>query len=428
MAHSVTHTRVTHTRRGFIGIAALAGLAAAGCGSNTGRGGSSGTAGTIVQWYHQYGEAGVEAAVKRYAAAYRKTPVRVDWKIGDYDSLIDTALQNSSVPDVFEAQPKINQVQAGQVVALDDVIAPVRSDFTPAVLAGHTVQGKVYGVPQAVDTQVLFYRPSLLARAGVRPPTTVPELVDAARKLTTGGVKGLFAGNDGGVGVLAGPLLWSVGLDYLHEDASGHYTVGFDDPRAATVASVLHTLNTNGSLLLGAPADWSDPSAFTQGLCAMHWTGLWNVPTIKAKFGDDFGIVPFPKYDGSGADSVPVGAFGAMINAKSRNIQAAKDYISWLWIDQTADQLQFDTAYGYHIPSRKSLIPRATVLRSGVGAQAARYVQQFGHLVGGPVWTSAMNTAFSDALTTVAKNGGDPSGPLKSAVSAVRTQLRQIFG
>jgi ABC-type spermidine/putrescine transport system permease subunit II len=34
-------------------------------------------------------------------------------------------------------------------------------------------------------------------------------------------------------------------------------------------------------------------------------------------------------------------------------------------------------------------------------------VQEFGHLVGGPVWTSAMNTAFSDALTTIAKNGGD---------------------
>ena len=68
------------------------------------------------------------------------------------------------------------------------------------------------------------------------------------------------------------------------------------------------------------------------------------------------------------------------------------------------------------------------MLKTGVGAQAAGYVQRFGHLVGGPVWTSAMNTAFSDALTTIAKNGGDPSGPLDTAVAAVRTQLKQIFG
>jgi multiple sugar transport system substrate-binding protein len=382
----------------------------------------------LQQWYHQYGEAGVEDAVKRYAAAYQAAQVQVGWKIGDYASLVTTALENSPVPDVFESQVKIDWVRANQVVALDDIIAPVKDDFTPSVLAGHTVGGHVYGIPQAVDTQVLFYRKSLLQQAGVTPPSTVAELVDAAQKLTRNGVKGLFVGNDGGVGVLGGPLLWSVGLDYLHEDSSGKYTPGFDDPRAATAVAALHTLNTNGSLLLGAPADWSDPSAFTQELCAMQWTGLWNVPSIKQKFGDDFGVLPFPKFDDSGAVSVPVGAFGSMINAKSKHVDDAKAYIKWLWIDQTADQIQFDTAFGFHIPSRTSLIPQATNLRTGPAADAVRYVQESGHLVGGPVWTDAMNTGLSDALSTVAKNGGDPSGPLRTAVGTVNTQLKQLFG
>jgi multiple sugar transport system substrate-binding protein len=419
------------SRRGFLGAAgaaAVAGFAAA-CGSNTGRGGS-GSAGAngLVQWYHEYGEDGVQQAVQRYAAGYHAYPVQVGWKVGDYDSLINTALQNSSVPDVFEAQPKISQVRAGQLVPLDDVIAPVRDDFTPAVLAGHIVDGKVYGIPQAVDTQVLFYRKSLLAQAGVAVPSTVAELVDAARALTRDGVKGLFAGNDGGVGVLAGPVLWSAGLDYLKQDASGRYVPGFDDPRAATAAGALAQLNSNGSLLLGAPADWSDPSAFTQELVAMQWTGLWNIPKIKAKFGDDFGVAAFPALDAAGAPSVPVGAFGSMVNAKSRHIPEAKAFVKWLWIDQTADQLDFDTHYGFHIPSRKSLIPQATNLRSGPAADAVRFVQDHGHLVGGPVWTDAMNTALSDALTTIAKNGGDASGPLRTAVSKVTAQLDQLFG
>ena len=411
------------------GTVALAGLAAAACGSNTGRGGSgNGSSATLQQWYHQYGEDGVEDAVKRYAAAYKQAQVQVGWKIGDYDSLITTALENSAVPDIFESQVKIDWVRAKQVVALEDIIAPVKDDFTPSVLAGHTVAGKVYGIPQAVDTQVLFYRKSLLQAAGVQPPSTVAELIDAARKLTKNGVKGLFVGNDGGVGVLAGPLLWSVGLDYLHEDGSGNYSAGFDDPRAAQAVATLHTLNNNGSLLLGAPADWSDPSAFTQELCAMQWTGLWNVPTIKQKLGDDFGVLPFPKFDDSGAVSVPVGAFGSMINAKSAHVDEAKAFIKWLWIDQTDDQLQFDTAFGFHIPSRKSLIPKATNLNSGPAADAVKYVQESSHLVGGPVWTNAMNTALSDALTTVAKNGGDPTGPLQTAVGTVKTQLKQLFG
>jgi multiple sugar transport system substrate-binding protein len=171
------------------GTVALAGLAAAACGSNTGRGGSgSGSAAALQQWYHQYGEDGVEDAVKRYAAAYKQAQVQVGWKIGDYDSLITTALENSAVPDVFESQVKIDWVRANQVVALDDIIGPVKDDFTPSVLAGHTVAGKVYGIPQAVDTQVLFYRKSLLQQAGVQPPATVAELIVAAQKLTTGGV------------------------------------------------------------------------------------------------------------------------------------------------------------------------------------------------------------------------------------------------
>lgn len=355
-------------------------------------------------------------------------PVQVDWKIGDYDTLVATALARSPVPDVFEEQVKINWVQAGEVVPLDDVIAPVKDDYPASVLAGHTVLGRVYAIPQAVDTQVLFYRKSLLREAGLQPPATVAELVDAARKLTAGGRLGLFAGNDGGAGVLAGPLLWSVGLDYLHQDGAGRYRPGFDDPRAGLAAGVLHTLNTDGSLLLGAPADWSDPAAFTQGLVAMQWSGLWNVPAIRAELGDDFGVLPFPKFDDAGAESVPVGSYGSLVNARGRRVEEAKAFVKWLWIDQTADQFEFDTAFGFHIPSRKSLLAKATQLQTGPAADAVRYVQDSGRLVGGPVWTAAMNTALSDAFTTVAKNGGDPSGPLRDAVTKVRARLTQIFG
>ena len=74
------------------------------------------------------------------------------------------------------------------------------------------------------------------------------------------------------------------------------------------------------------------------------------------------------------------------------------------------------------------MIPKATNLSSGPAADAVKYVQESSHLVGGPVWTNAMNTGLSDALTMVAKNGGDPTGPLQTAVGTVKSQLKQLFG
>jgi multiple sugar transport system substrate-binding protein len=329
------------------------------------------------------------------------------------------------VPDVFEAQPRIDWVRQNQVVALNDLIDPVRTDFSPSALAAQTIEGQVYGIPQAIDAQILCYRKSLLQAAGVRPPQTVDELIDAAGKLTKDAVKGLFVGNDGGVGALTGPLMWSAGLDYLAKD---NRSAGFDDPRAATAFAKLRTLNTNDSLLLGAPADWSDPAAFIDGRAAMQWTWLENLPKIQTALSGDFGVLPFPKLDDSGAPSVPISVYGAMINAKSPNVGAAKEFIKWLWIDRTADQLEFATGFGLRVPARASLIDRAEALKSGPAADASTLVKDNGHLVGGPAWTAQSNTALGEAVAKISSEGADPAAETRKAIDAANAELKRLFG
>lgn len=413
-----------YNRRGFLGVAGgatAAGLLAA-CGSNTGR--SSGGVDTIEQWYHAYGEAGVQQAVERYAKAYTKATVHVQWNPGDYDSKIASALAASTGPDVFESTLRVDLVRSKQIVSLDDLLGDTRSDFTESVLASHTVDGQVYGIPQSVDMQMLFYRKSLLAKAGVQPPSTVDELIDAAHKLTTNKVKGLFLGNDGGVGVLAGPLLWSVGLDYLTPDRK----VGFDDPIAAESVGKLRQLFTSNSLLLGAPADWSDPSAFVQGLTAMQWSGLWTVPAVQKALGDDFGVLPWPALNGAGKASVPFGAYGSMVNAKSTKIDAAKAYVQWLWVERGDYQQDFDLSYGFHIPARKSLAAKADKLKSGVAADAVRFVQDLGKPQNPPPWTAKMQLALSDSLNKIVRSGADAGAELKNASAAVQTELKRLYG
>ncbi|WP_206302707.1 sugar ABC transporter substrate-binding protein [Streptomyces sp. WAC 01529] len=411
---------MTISRRTLLATGAGLGLLTA-CGSNTGRGGGgSGSKGPrLAQWYHQYGEAGTEQAVKRYAAAYDKADVAVQWRPGNYDEQTAAALLTDSGPDVFEVNgPTLDQIQGGQVVDLTDLFEGVRDDFNPAVLAPKTYDGKIWAIPQVVDMHLLYYRKILLDDAGVRPPKSLDELVDAAKALTTKNVKGLFLGNDGGAGALGITPLYAAGLSSVTADGE----VGFDDPAAARTLGKLRQLYADKSLLLGAPADWADPSAFVQELTAMQWCGLWALPAVKKELGDDFGVLALPADGPDGRPALPVGSYGAAVSARSDHKKEAKEFLKWLWIDKTEYQEDFALSYGFHIPARLSLVKKADKLKEGPAADAVRYSTEYGYAE--PLlWTPASRTAYQDALSRVIKSGADPDSELKSVVRTVRAEL-----
>ncbi|MFI6832082.1 ABC transporter substrate-binding protein [Kribbella sp. NPDC050241] len=401
----------------------------AGCRSDSGRPetGSGGSKPALAQWYHQYGEAGTQQAVERYAKEYPDATVGIQWSPGDYDKKTATALLTDQGPDVFEYVngPTIDMIKAGQVVELTDLLGDTWHDFTPSLIARMSYQDRLYAIPQVTDMQLLVYRRSLLSAAGLQPPQTVDELLAAAKALTTDKVKGLFVGNDGGVGVLGGPALWSAGLDYLTDDNQ----FGFDDPAAAESLRKLRELFTSKTLLLGAPTDWSDPSAFTQGLTAMQFTGLWTLPVIEKAFPDDYGVLPWPKLNAStGKPSVPVGAYGSCVNAKSKNVDAAKKFVQWLWVGQTDKQLDFAQSYGFHIPARKSLAAKAEKLKSGPAADAVTFVNQNGHAQTPILWSPKSSSAYSDALNRIIRSGSDPATEIKAVKAVVNAELKRITG
>ena len=193
-----------------------------------------------------------------------------------YESTLTSALLTDDGPDVFEYGngPSIDMIQAGQVLPLDDVLGDAAADFNQTLLQRLTYDGHLYAIPQALDMQLLIYRKSLLEEAGIEPPVTLDDLIAAAAALTTGDVKGIFLGNDGGAGVMAGMPLWAAGADYLTEDNQ----FGFATDAVYESFAKLQELYQSDSLLLGAPTEWHSPGAFISELTAMQWTGLWTFP------------------------------------------------------------------------------------------------------------------------------------------------------
>lgn len=431
------------TRRRFlagIGLSAAAvgggallsacGGGSSGLSGDSGNGGGGGDKPTINQWYHQYGEAGTQQAVERYAKEYPDAVVKVQWTPGDYTSKLNSGLLSSSGPDVFESGPNIDQVRSGQVVALDDIIADVKDDYTEADLKSSTVDGKIYQIKMVDDMGVLYYRKSVLDKAGVKPPTTIDELIEASKALESKDQKGLFIGNDAGVtpsfggGSLLGQILWCVGSDYLTADNKP----GFTTPEVKQSFAKMRELFESKSILLGAPTDWWDPSSFTQGLAAMQWCGLWAMPGIQKAIGDDFGVVAWPAFSSSvGKPSTFAGGWGAMVSAKAKDVEAAKAFVKWLWIDNSAAQEDFNLSYGFHIPPRKSLAAKAEKLQSGPAADALKIFNDYA-VAGNPAWTPKMNNAYADAATAIVRKGGDIDASLATAEKAVNTELDRLFG
>jgi multiple sugar transport system substrate-binding protein len=424
-----------HTRRTFLTLAGALGLggALAGCGGDSGGldgGAPAGGGGTptLRQWYHLYGEEGTEQAVKRYAQGYPRATVEVQWTPGDYDSKLSSGLLSGNGPDVFEATPKVDMIRSGQVVPLDDIVGPVRDDYTETDIEAASLDGSIWGVKIVDDCGLLYYRKSLLAAAGVQPPTTMDELIDASRALDRDGVKGLFVGNDAGVtpafggAALLNQVLWMAGTANL----TAENTVGFTTPEAKDAFVKLRELADSGSLLLGAPTDWWDPSAFTQGLAAMQWCGLWAMPKIQETFGDDFGIVPWPALsDTVGKPSTFLGGWTSLVSARAQDVELAKDYTKWLWIDNAEAQEDFNLAYGFHIPPRKSLASRAQKLQQGVAAEALRIFNESA-VAESPLWTPKMKSAFADAATAIVREGGDVDAELATAQQAVEAELARL--
>lgn len=406
--------------RAAAGLAALGPLAA--CGGNNGRSGGGSSSTNLTQYFHAYGEAGTEQAIKKYAKAYDKANVTTQWITGsNFESKLFSALLTDNAPDVFEFHPQIQLVESGQVADLSDLIAPVKDDFNPADIASHTIDGKIWGIRMIDDPQFFFYRKSVLEDAGIEPPATLDELVEAAAKLTTDKVKGVFLGNT--IAPVMNPLIWSTGANTLTDDNK----IAYHTDEVAAALKQLRTMFKDGHLLLDAPADWWDPSALTQGLVAIQWCGMWAMPVIQQALGDDVGIFPFPASGDAGKPAVTNGGWSMFVNAKSKNLDAAKEYVKWLWLDQKEYQEDWALSYGFHIPPRTSLAASATKLKSGLPAEGVKLFGEYGHF-DNPAWTQAMIVALEGVMADAVRKGGDPQAALDKADKTVERELKKLFG
>lgn len=414
------------TRRGFLGTSLLfvGGAALPACTTDPTGSGSGDAKVTLNHWYHEYGEQGTREAAMRYAADYTKAnpdvAIKVTWVPGDYKTKWQSSVLTAEGPDVYEINEVTPDMVAQQQVAdLADIVDPVRGELNEKALSPLTHSGKAYGIPMIIDVMLLSYRKSLLRQAGVAPPTTLADLVAAAKKLTTGKTKGLYVGNDG-IGGMKGVIPFSVGQGFLDDRR-----VSYATPEVAQALTLFRQAYTDKSLLLDYATEWYDPGAFIAGAAAICWSGLWALPQVKKEIGDDFDLIPWPAHGPAGKPVVILGGWSQVVNGKSKHVDEAKKYVQWLWVQNKEVQQDWALGYGFHVPPLASQAAAAAPLRSGQAKTAVDLLNQYGTR-NTALWAPDVAKPHDDALTDIVKKNADAATTLTAAAARSQAALDKL--
>ncbi|MYT95742.1 MULTISPECIES: extracellular solute-binding protein [unclassified Streptomyces] len=190
----------------------------------SGCGGGADTGGEDTIHVLVYGDAANKVEKEVVATFNRTSDVKVvlDTIPGaDYQAKLQTIIRSKQAPDVFfnwgggSIKPFVD---AGLLLPLDPLIAKdpdLKSKFLPSVFNSAVVDGTSYGIPmRGTQPVLLFNNGKVLEKAGVEPPQTWDDLLQAVEALKDEGVTPIALGG----GDRWPTLMW---FEYLYDRIAG---------------------------------------------------------------------------------------------------------------------------------------------------------------------------------------------------------------
>jgi multiple sugar transport system substrate-binding protein len=363
-------------------LATLAPLALAACGGGGDSGGSGGGGEssaavdslTVLDYYTE--DPGHSQIGDQLSKCGTSIGVgKIDHQSVPGPTLIQKVLQQASsksLPDVLMLDnPDIQQIaETGALAPLNDY-GITADGYAPGPVSAATFQDKLYGLQPGANTIAIFYRKDVLAKAGVKPPTTWAELRSAAKKLTSGKQYG-FAFNatadyEGAWQFL--PPMWTNGGD----------ETDLKTPQVAEALQLYKDLVADGSASKSV-VNWKQSDVndqFIAGKAAMMLNGPWQIPALtKAKM--DFGVVPFPVNKPGQTSVAPLGgeAWTVPLTADDAKMKKAAELVQCMNSD---DNQLLRAKQGGVVPTKLALaaqfkkeVPSMTAFADAVAHARAR--------------------------------------------------------
>lgn len=239
-------------------------------------------------------------------------------------------------------------------------------EFWPALKPNAVIDGKVYGVPFQNSTPLLYYNTDAFKDAGLdpdKPPTTWPEWVDAAKKLTKPGGERwglMFPGTYDYCGWITSGLVMQNGGQYYNHDYGGE--VYYDAPSSLGALTLLDTIVNK---LKAMPPGVSDANTCTSALfggkLGMMLLSTGSLSFVRTNMKLPYKVAFLPK---SMRHAAPIGGASLILpkgNTPERQA-AAWTLISWLTSPEIAGEWSRFTGYfaprkaAYDLPEMKQYL------------------------------------------------------------------------
>lgn len=256
-------------------------------------------------------------------------------------------------------------VQAGYVTELDPKqYEGEQYNFLPGVYKSFTFNDKLYGLPRNSDYEVIYYNKKLFADNGVKVPTTLTELLDAAKAFRDKGIAPMS---------INGKDLWSFGEMYqnlvlrysgnqnLILDAIDKKIKFADDENFLKAAQFLGEVRDSKMFQDSfMTADYgASQNMFSQGKAAMWYMGSWEAgmatnEALPGEFRQNLGVVKFPvAEDGKGTldDLLAWNGGGYAMVSSSKHPEEAKKFFDYLMSANQWAKTAWDT--GAAVPAQK---------------------------------------------------------------------------
>jgi multiple sugar transport system substrate-binding protein len=347
----------------------------------------------------------------------------------DFRQLVAAAVQAGEGPDVlnvfFGWVPAYVQQQF--LVPFPQDIFPhdqIEENFFPMVQSSK-IQGEYYALPIAVRTLALFCNNDLMEEAGITPPTTWDELVEAAKATTKKDGDNFetvgFTWDIGG----QGHNWWREGLIRQNGGAPSsddNRTLQWTSPEAVEAFNyhcsflLEHGVTQNGFQTDGA-------TAFASGKAGFHVDGSYRVGSYLNDAPDlNYSIVPLPEKEQKSSFA------SYWANTITRNAAEGDKLIAAAkWIDflSSADvQKRWTPATG-ELPARTALAADPALMED---EKLAPFIESLEFSYASFIVNEAdLRQAVMDAYDQVTLNGMDPEVALQEAQDKVQTQLDEYW-